>query len=287
MTGRHGAVDGLPAVLTRAIRELGIAPARITALVNEQPWLPEPRTFLIATDDDRLLKARITGDARRAAVSSEMSQLLADSRVPTVVARCGGVTIERWVDGGTLFSAGWSDRDLAGAADILGTVHRCAGGGREHLPQSRLTRPFLEISLTRLAGPVRDGLIDRATGRRLSGALRDGLPERGAWGFAHGDFAPANLVATDGGQIVSIDNERLHRGFLDLDLGVTWYRWPLVEREQRLFDARCAQTAGRAAPGEIALWRVLAVIRRLGMRHAHGAPTTAARQRLGDALAGL
>jgi thiamine kinase-like enzyme len=285
--GRQGAVDNLPAVLTRAIRELGIAPARITVLLNEQPWLPEARTFLIATDDDRLLKARITGDARRAAVSSEISELLSDSRVPTPVARYGGVTFEQWLDGGTLFSAGWSDRDLTGAADILGTIHRCAGAEREHLPHSRRTRPFLEVSLTRLAGPVRDGLIDRATGRRVTDALRDGLPERAPWGFAHGDFAPANLVATDSGQIASIDNERLHRGFLDLDLGAAWYRWPLVEREQRLFDAHCAQTAGRAPPAEIALWRVLAAIRRLGLRHRRGAPTTDARQRLGDALAGL
>ncbi len=285
--GCQETVDGLPAVLIRAIREVGIAPARITVLPNEQPWLPEARTFLIATDDDRLLKARITDDARQTAVSSEMTELLSDSRVPELVGRCGGVTIERWVEGGTLFSEGWSDRDLTRAADILGTIHRCRGGEREHLRRSWRTRPFLEFSLTRVAGPVRDGLIDRATGRRVTDALRDGLPPQAPWGFAHGDFAPANLVATDGGQIISIDNERLHRGFLDLDLGVAWYRWPLVDREQRLFDAHCAQTAGRTASAEIALWRVLAVIRSLGMRHAHGAPTTAARQRLDDALAGL
>jgi aminoglycoside phosphotransferase (APT) family kinase protein len=226
-------------------------------------------------------------EARRAAVSSAMTTMLGDSRVPPLVGRIGRVTFERWVDGVTLFSAGWSDRDLDAAADLLGMIHRFAGGEHEHLPQLRRTRPFLELSLRRTVGPVRDGLIDRDTGRRLRAALIDGLPERASWGFAHGDFAPANLVAPNDGRIVSIDNERLHRGFLDLDLGAAWYRWPLTDREQRLFDARCAQAAGRIASPEVGLWRILAAVRRLGMRHARGAPTAAARQRLDDALQDL
>jgi aminoglycoside phosphotransferase (APT) family kinase protein len=207
--------------------------------------------------------------------------------VPPLVPRSGRITFERWIDGDTLFSAGWSDHDLDAAADLLGMIHRFAGSEREHLPQVRRTRPFLERSLARLAGPVRDGLIDRDIGERLTAALLDGLPEWAAWGFAHGDFAPANLVATDDGRIVSIDNERLHRGFLDLDLGAAWYRWPLADREQRLFDARCAEASGRAPSPAIGLWRALAAVRRLGMRHSRGAPTAAARQRLGDALQDL
>lgn len=270
--------------LVRALSALGIATAEIAPLVNDEPWTPDVRTFLVIADSGERLKARISLSARAAATSSRLTAQLADPRLPIPVARWGRITFERWVEGTALHVAGWSESELVRAAELLGAVHCFAGTGGEHLPQLRATRPLVEQSLSRLTVLREAGLIDRPLTRRIAALVRDGIPERRPWAVVHGDLAAANLILTESGRLVSIDNERLSRGFLDLDLGVAWHRWPLEESEQRVFDAAYASATGRSPTPEIALWRLLATVRRLWVGQVWGGDTTGAWRRFDDAL---
>jgi aminoglycoside phosphotransferase (APT) family kinase protein len=276
-----------PALLARAIAALGIAVDEVAPLLNDEPWTAQMRTFRLTTEEGELLKARLSRSARRVATSARLTVQLNDPRLPPPAAQWGRVTFERWVAGTPLNVTGWSERELIQAAELLGAVHRFAGARGEHLPQQRATRPFVEASLPRLSRLRRAGLIDRSGAGRIAGLLRGGIPERAAWGLTHGDLAPANLILTASGQLISIDNERLGRGFFDLDLAGAWHRWPLPEPDQRRFDTAYAVAAGRSPSPAIALWRLLATIRRLGLRIASGGDISDARRRLGDALDGL
>jgi hypothetical protein len=279
----------LPRSVARALRELlGPDVRRAEPLHNDEPWLPYVRTFVIDLDDGQRLKARFVEQRGRAAASASLTRLLDDPRLPAPTAQIGSVTIDAWVPGETLATLGWHAGELAAAAELLATLHTFAGGPHEHLPHERRTSHLAEGAVAALLAPARDGSLDAAMADEVVGVLRESLPERARWGVSHGDFAPVNLVLTLDGQLISIDNERVHRGFLDLDLARSWYRWPLPETEQAHFDtAYCAAVGFHQDKDARRAWRVLAAAKKVSLRHSRGSPTAVAVTRLKDALAGV
>jgi hypothetical protein len=274
-------VTGAPVTdrrLARALEALGIDPVDVEVVEGNPPWRPKPATFKVVTTAGDVVKIRIMGSAGRAERMARFTAGLADERLPAPVARVGKVTVERWVDGVVLASMPLTDGHLDAAADLLATIHRYApapapaAGSR--LPRRRPVRPLL--------AQARQQLVDLAAARTLTiadvrraEAILGGLPESSGWGLIHTDLCADNLVARPDGVLVCVDNEFMMRGYRELGLARTWYRWPMPARAWARFERRYRAALGdgaRVPPEQARAWRVAATVRGVHLRQQRDAP---------------
>lgn len=277
-----------PAIVHRAVRTLGLQPSSVVALPNPEPYVTWARAFVIHRDDGPTLKARIGRNAVEAARSLDLAGSLGDPRVPRAVARVGRVTFEQWVTGEPLSSVELRPEDIHDAADLLAAIHAFGGDPGERLPQIRRTDGMRRLRLGQLEPITQAGLISRAQMRQVRRVLTEMLPDREPWGLCHGDFTAANLVLSHDGRVISVDHERLHRGFFGFDVGRAWYRWWLSDADQRRFDGRYTLASGRSPDEAVRwTWRVITTAHGVFLRHVSGANTDRAVARLGEALAAI
>jgi aminoglycoside phosphotransferase (APT) family kinase protein len=188
------------------------------------------------------------------------------------------------VDGVPITAGSVPNAQVDAAADILAMLHRFPGLEGEQLPRQQ--------RLGRLLAMTHRHLQDLAVRREVSqpeasalGRAVDALPPAAPWGLTHTDFGGDNLVVRSDESIVSIDNEHLVRGFLDFDVGRTWYRWPMPASSSRRFIGRYESAAGRALSlEEQRAWRVVAAMTGIRRRQRVGAPIEPARARLRSIL---
>jgi aminoglycoside phosphotransferase (APT) family kinase protein len=270
--------------LLAAFTALGIEPESVEPVTGSAPWSSQPRTFRVSTTVHGDLKFRLMRHEHRAARVEVLTEALGDPRVPALVGRHGATTVERWVEGAPMPERSPARDHVVAAADILGTLHRFRGVGRERLPHTR-SLGQLRVRTTRgLDQLVERGLLSTAEATQLS-RMADGLPAAGSWGVTHTDLGGDNLVVRPDGTVVSIDNEHLVRGFLDFDLARTWYRWPLPRSSWSAFLSAYERCSGREiATSTLRAWQVAAasigVHRRVGV----GAPVDEALARLRGVL---
>lgn len=286
MALRAGAVELFPpfsprvrAALLAALWELRIEPCAVAPVVSDPPWRP-PSAYRVVAADGRAVKVRISQDARLAARNALLAAHLDDPAVAAPIARVGRVTVERWVEGQPLSEMRLFGRHVDDAGALLGRIHGFPGLPGERLPQQRRIGGVIEKVDRHVAELVDDGLLTRLEAAHLRRIVAGALPSTSAWGLVHSDICPQNLVVRPDGTVVSIDNERLGRGFFEADLARTWYRWPMSARTWIRFEG--SYRAGRSPVGlkEQHAWRVLVMSRTLHMRWRLRASTDDARATL-------
>lgn len=257
--------------LTALLHSVHLEPCRVDPLVSDPRWR-SPAAFRVASSDGRTLKVRVGESARLVARYAQLAAELADPGIPVPLGRVGRVTAEAWVEGVILTPAAVGDRHLDAAGALLRRVHAFAGRSGSRLPQRRSTRLLQARTLAQIDDLLAVGLLDVEAAARVQ-RLVGRLPEVAPWGLVHLDVCPQNLVERRDGSLVCIDNERLGRGFLDVDLARTWYRWPMSQAMWHRLEASYRSGQAEADPDEQRAWRGVAVVRAVHMRHRRGAST--------------
>lgn len=228
-------------------------------------------TVRVVLSDGRSLKARRAPSARRLLRSVQLVGALADRHVPPPILVKGHVAIERWIDGVALSELAVSDGRIARAADILGRLHTAGALGERRRSVRRQVRPLLRRSVHRLGKLASAQALTRDEASRLVRLLRRWAPDEAPTGLAHNDFCAENLVEHPGGDLWVVDNEALSSGFLDLDLFMTWSRWPMPETAwSRFLDRYAVWRDPSSAVKHAPFWCIAAVTKSANVRRARG-----------------
>lgn len=230
----------------------------VATITNLRASTSARASFRIALEDGTLVKGRRLDSDFEAERLTRLSRHLRLPFLPAVVAQRGAAVIEPWIEGKALTAIGADDLRACGAS--LGSIHISSlpSGSAEEIVLARRERA------TRLG----DNLRKLVTWRRIDEGCRARIeaaatpaPAEPAIGLIHGDFCPDNLVRTDAGTIVAIDNETLRFEALDYDLARCWYRWPM-DNTQR--DAFLAGYAERRSPKDFlkhfSYWAICALV---------------------------
>jgi thiamine kinase-like enzyme len=266
--------------LDAAFAELAIVPERIEPLPSRALGV-RPGAYRAETREWGQIKIRVGHRRRTVERALGYVELLGDPRLPRPLARSGRVTVEAWVEGRTL--ADCDEREsLDGAARLLAAIH---GFQRARVQRDQSVAPIRRRLLRQLDELVEARLIDRAAATRLE-RLADALPATARVGLLHGDFCGENLVCRRDGVVVSIDNAHLHLGFLQYELGRSWYRWQHSPRAAEHVEGRYRELTGLGVDAaERTAWRTAATVKGLHLRHRHRWPLELPRSALARLLA--
>jgi Ser/Thr protein kinase RdoA (MazF antagonist) len=203
-------------------------------------------TFRLEFGDGRVLKGRrfdTPADAERVEL---LTRALGLPSLPRVWARRGAALLEDWIPGVSLDGAAPSLARFREAGALLGAIH----GVTTRLATPALLPAAVEAPPSvdaRRASTVRgvDGLarlrlVTAAAARRLRALVDAHAPSdpaavRPQRGIVHRDFCAENIVLARDGQLWVVDNGTLTIDAYDLDLGRTWYRWPMTPEQWNVF----------------------------------------------------
>jgi len=206
---------------------VGALPARVlglTPITSLNARRSSRASFRIALEDGSVVKGRRLDSAFEAQRVARLTRHLGLPFIPAIIAQRGVAVIEPWTEGQALAGAAPDESDVRACGALLGMLHAAlppadAAKDIEIARGERLDR--LGVNLRRL---VSSGRIDAAAERRIRTAAEP-VPSIPKIGLIHGDFCPENLIRTEDGAIVAIDNETLRFEALDYDLARSWYRW--------------------------------------------------------------
>jgi aminoglycoside phosphotransferase (APT) family kinase protein len=235
--------------------------------------LPGPGrlTVRVVLSDGRSLKVRRLPSARRLLRSAQLVGALADWRLPPPILVKGHVAIEPWIDGVALSELAVTDARIARAADILGRLHISGACGGRRPGAWRPVRPLVRRSVRQLGKLASAQILSPGETSRLVRLLRSWTPGEAATGLVHNDFCAENLVEHPGGHLWLVDNEALSSGFLDLDLFMTWSRWPMPEAAwARFLDRYAVWRDPSSAVKHAPFWGIAAVTKSANTRRARG-----------------
>lgn len=254
--------------VARALAAAGVTAVSVEPLAGLSPVTGTARSFRVVSTDGTAFKVRLRRLGRQARHAGALAAALGDPRVPAPIAHLRGATIERWVDGEDLSKRPVEPHHVDDAARLLAAIHAFAGTPGAPLPQRRRTERLLAVTAAKLGDLVAARVLSATDAARLDALLRDALPRRAAWGLVHDDFCGENLVRTPEGVVVSIDNERLRRGFFDRDLARTWARWRVPAWAEARFLATYAASGHPPASGPARrAWRIVTATERVHVRH--------------------
>jgi len=228
----------LPLAVAPRVAEILGGPVRIVDEPHE-PWASATGTVVVAvaTGDRYVVQWSLAsnssdrrGMALRLRVGRQLARLAPDLPVPAVLGGDAGAPVPYLV---SQFVAGASGRDLLG--DDVGAALLGQAMGRMALRLAEVPAAGLRLSRTwsqaDLLAPAATrwleeagSTVDSATARRLSGVI-ERLPEVHGGGepvFAHGDYAPVNVLTRDGSVTAVLDFERARLAHPLFD--AAWFR---------------------------------------------------------------
>jgi hypothetical protein len=208
-------------------------------------------TFLAIAADGAKLKARRFPDVAGAERQEAFREGLEPAFAP-VLARHGAVLIESWVEGSGI-DGDASAAVLAEAGALLGRLHaEHPASGTDSRRDTSEYRHEAEQDLETLA---RAGAI--APGLEASIAAEVERLDPGGYEpvLIHRDFCAENFILDRDGHLVVIDNERFVLGAAGFDLGRSFHRWPMSERDWSRFLAAYHLAGG--APCELGFWTLI------------------------------
>ncbi len=254
--------------LSGALDTFGVRAIAAEPVAGPAPVLRHPKTFVVTTASGAKFKIRRALRSRSAAVAEALLQAIGDPRLPVPLKRAGRLTLERWVDGSDLRVVPLTTERLGAAAQLLAAVHRCPGLDGDRLPRSQSTAPVLRRAAAQLDELAAVGMVGAEEARRLH-LIVARLPITSRWGLAHGDLCGENLVERLEGGVVSVDNEQVHRTYLDADLARAFYRWPMDAAQRQRFERVYRAAAGVEEPPrqQSAAWRAAAAIKGAHLRY--------------------
>jgi aminoglycoside phosphotransferase (APT) family kinase protein len=232
--------------------------------------------YAVQLRDGLRVKARVLlDDATLERVQSLQAQL-AGAALAQRLWQHGRLLVDAWVEGEPLQHDACRAEDIDAAAALLADIHR-RGRAQPATDAASLAARRAELeTLTatardRLLQLAADGVVSASLASRMTAALHEHSLQAASaalqldTGILHGDLCAANLVREPNGRLVAVDNEALDRGFLDYDLGMTWYRWPLREPDAERFERVYAQHAQRQ-PRAGMFFRIVALTKGLWVR---------------------
>jgi Ser/Thr protein kinase RdoA (MazF antagonist) len=207
------------------------------------------------TEDGCTVKLRHFGDAESARVHLELRAGLEDAFAP-VLARCGAVLFEAWIDGVALTDLDPEARaEEAGA--LLGRLH-ATPLGPEHAAtcDTRRWRAGAESDVAILSEA---GGVTKREASILLAELARRDPARSRAALIHKDFCAENMLIDAHGRLRVIDNEQLDIGAIGFDLGRTFHRWPMSAGAWTRF-VRGYRASAPGEPAATGFWRLVAAL---------------------------
>jgi hypothetical protein len=222
------------------------------------------------------------GTARRVAALVDDLGALA----PRLIASLGAAMLTEWVEGTSLRRGDWSDDTLRRCGAALGRVH--ARGVSDADPEEEAARCAERVhdGLAILAGAAILNAPERAALARLA---RRYAPRACATAVYLGDYCADNIVCRAGGEPCLVDIETIAVWPSDLDLGRTWYRWPMAPSQRAAFlDGYRGHRDPAPFLAHLPFWHMAALVQGAVYRHQHqhddvAAPVAGLRALLADA----
>ena len=251
-----------PADVLRVLDRLGMAPVAFTPVGGFPRWHVDRITFRVDLADGTTVKVRRVTKAARPTRAAALVRALDDPRLAPPLAMEGRVAVEAWVAGTPLQPTTITTQRVHEAADLLASLHARSDVPGHPFRRTGSVAPVRERALRHLAELHTGGVLHAHERQELTARIGRDLPIRATRGVVHGDLCPDNLVVTDDGALVSVDNERVRIDFLDHDLARTWTRWPMTRDHEREFFARY-RAHGRDAPPRATedAWRICTTVK--------------------------
>jgi len=212
--------------------ELLVSAKEITGM--NAPGRPKA-TFRLEFESGLTLKGRRLRSADDAVKMMNICSALGSPSLSEIMARNEEALLEKWIDGTPLNELSNLTADiLAACGEILGTFHTTSCPGRRDCGPVEI-RKRTENFDAELQELERSNLIPMQTRLRLMRRFGQGAPSGADTGFIHGDFCAENIVLDTGHILRVIDNGSLSTGPLEEDLGRTFSRWPMDDRQKAAF----------------------------------------------------
>lgn len=229
-------------------------------------------TYRVELSDGRRVKLRRCTRRSIARRMRSILPLLPAQHFARILDSQGACLLEEWIPGRCLADGEVAAAELRFAGQLLASIHAAAPPDSASMREPALVLPELLRSVDSIA---RGGLISEQQRAILEEASRRLVPRRARWSVIHRDFAPDNLVVSQG-RIVAIDNATVRFGFVEDDLATWWYRWPMSSEQRGEFLAGYTSVVRCPAPVPGDFWLLAAVTRAAAYRLRAGAKEPAA-----------
>jgi hypothetical protein len=225
--------------LLALIAERGVPLTRAFEVTRLRTPARNRGAFALDFADGLRLKARRFDSCDEADRSVRFAALLGAGHA-RILAWRGKSALFEWIEGPTLAALPAIPADLARrCGSLLGSLHG-VDSALAGMPGSDTSE--IAAKIERTAALVRHseaGTADLL--RRAVDAAERARPPASSVGLVHQDFCAENLVLSRGRGPISIDDAALTVAPHDLDLGRTWYRWPMTRDERRQLAAGYAE----------------------------------------------
>lgn len=237
--------------------QLGFTPLNSELLTTFAEHRLGRRTHRVTTNANCVVKVRCLSEEWRVERLCRMRASTDGVRLSPMLARSGRVMVEDWIHGKPLDDFPEDDDVLRKAASLLAQLHSCRVD--DSSPGSGISS---EVVQQRMDWLRQGGILEQSLLRALELVFENPSAWRGPRGLVHGDFCGENLVQDVNGEVWSVDNENLDLDFLDYDLGLSWYRWPLSPEQWGRFLNYYERSSQRTV-SDLDFWKAVAVVKGL------------------------
>ena len=251
--------------IVNTCRQLGFTPLTSELITTFAQHRSGRKAHRVTTNANSVVKVRCLSEEWRVERLCRMRNSTAGVRLSPMLARRGRVMVEDWIQGHTLDHFPSEDDTLRKAASLLARLHSCRVD--DSPPGSGISPELVQERLDWLRHRA---ILEQSQLRALESVFENSSAWRGQRGLIHGDFCGENLVQDVDGEVWSVDNENLDLDFLDYDVGLSWYRWPLPPEQWKGFLNYYERFSQRTV-SDLDFWKAVAVVKGLYFHSTLGA----------------
>ncbi len=261
----------LPSAILSFVRSKGARPAAgLAARPLTQPTAHRA-AFHTRLEDGGEIKVRLVPSQQTRRRMECWIPRLISPMFPRLIAASGRIVIEQWLPGRSLKDMDLDANLLEASGQTLAAVHqtpRIAPIRSRHLLfHARLRRFRDSLDVLRAAG-----VMSAAAVHAILDNAMNWLPRTAHWGLMHRDFSRGNLILRED-RVCSIDNVDMARGFLEEDLAITSFHWPMTAAEQgHFFRGYGHRSVADSWMANRSSWTTLALVAVAEWRHRSGWP---------------
>jgi hypothetical protein len=221
--------------LMELIRGIGADPVRVIPLTSLTSPSLKRGSFQLCFSDGRILKGRRFWSEDRARDVEALMRELGGDFLPRVLDRRGTGLLMEWVEGQLLSPEEYTMAMLRACGALQGRIHATEVGDEfDRMPRSRVEADRDRFN-EQIDALVLGGALSGKEANRALALAESATPSRFETGPVHLDFCPENIVRSDAGRFVIVDNETIGIDACDYDLARTWYRWPMTPPQRAAY----------------------------------------------------
>lgn len=253
------------------VSTLGGTVASTEVLTTLQSERKTRASFKLILTDGRAFKARLHMSADSRLRVSRLWPLLTGMPFAGIAAARGRSTIEEWIEGMPLKATTVTEDQACRAGALLGQLHTRSG-----IPADLLsTAPGVEDHLQQISRYLAAFAAAQPEHSSLCASLVDlavqHRPANVELALILEDFSAENIVVSEQGSLIVIDNEHLQVGTPEYDLARCRCRWPMNATQMTAFNGgyqqfRCLQPFGE----NWQFWAISALSLSLHVHLTHG-----------------